>query len=120
MHENNYYHSIRDTNFQFSGKLPIDVNMNDIPKDDFPSLTTRHPPPLPSKMKQNISDSNLISHRQCTLPSKSKQTSDSHLINHHHHGIHKQPWETLPLQEIAPQPAVDAPPPPLPPKPMAG
>ena len=88
----------------------------------YPSLATctQLPPPLLFKVKQNISDSNPISHRQRTLPSNTKQTSDSHPINLHH-GIHRQTCMrelSLPLQRTSFQPVINSPPFPLPPKPV--
>ena len=112
-------------NLSISGKLPIAVDMNDIPQDSLPPRLTELPPPLPSKMKPNSSDSNLISHHQRTLPPRTKQNSDSTLVNNQH-GIHNRTLytrDTLPLQLVqeitltAPTLDSDLMSPPLPPKP---
>ena len=101
--------------------------MNDIPKDPIQPKVTEFLPSLPSKMKQNSSDSHLISHHQRTLLTRTKQNSDSRLINSQH-GMHKRnvcTRDTLPLDLVqettlsAPTLDCETMPPPLPPKPTA-
>ena len=85
-----------------SGKLLFKVDMNDIPKDPIQPKVTEFTLPLLSKMKPNSSDSHLISHHQRTLPTRTKQNSDSTLINYQH-GVHKHTTctrDTLPLQLV--------------------
>ena len=114
-------------NLSISRKLPIVVNMNDIPQDSLPPKLTELPPPLPSKMKPNSSDSNLISHHQSTLPARTKQNSDNTLVNNQH-GVHNHTLytrDTSPLQLVqeitlaAPTLDSNLMPPPLPSKPTA-
>ena len=101
--------------------------MNDIPKGPIQPKITEFPPSLPSKMKHNSSDGHLISHHQRTLPTRTKQNSDSTLIKNQH-GVHKRnvcTRDTL-LLDLVQETTLSAPtldsetmPPPLPPKPTA-
>ena len=121
---------MKQSSYKHSGKLPIEVDMNDIPKESILPQTTKFPPPRSSKMKENISDSHLPWHHQRTLPTKSKQTSDSRLINyqHEHHTLCTRDTLPLELAEVVQESTIPAltstldsesMPPPLPPKPTA-
>ena len=107
-----------------SGKLPIEINTNDIPKDPIPSKTIEFPPPMLSKMKKNTSDSHLFSQHRPTLPARTKQNSDSRLISyqheqHKHTGCTKDVVPLRPVQETTISLDSESTPPPLPPKPIA-
>ena len=117
-----------------SGNLPIEVDVNDLPKDPFLHKTTEFPPTLPPKMKQNISDSHLISQHQQKLPTRTKRNSDSRLANYQHEQhehtmctgdrINFLPLECVQETTLSQYQALtlsdsESSPPPLPPKPMA-
>jgi hypothetical protein len=114
-------------------KLPIEIDITDVPKDPILPTTTELPSPMLSKMKKNTSGSHLfISQHRPTLPARTKQNSDSRLIyyqQHDHHGQHHKgigcTRDMLPLQPVqetslsAVTLDSESTPPPLPPKPIA-
>ena len=109
------------------GKLPIEVDINDVPKDPILPKTTKFPPPMLSKMKKDTSNSHLFSQHLPTLPARFKQNSDSRLINYQHKHtrcikdtvplklVQETTLSALALNSEESEPA----PPPLPPKPIA-
>ena len=112
-----------------SGKLPIEVDTNDVPKDPILPQTTEFPPPMLSKMKKDTSDSHILSQHRPTLPARTKQTSDSRLIDYQHqqHKHTRCTKDTVPLKLVQ-ETTLSAlmldsedseVPPPLPPKPIA-
>ena len=68
----------------FLGKVPLEVDVNDLSKGPILPKTTELPPTLLPKMKQNIIDSHLISQHQRKLPTRVKQNSDSRLVKIQH------------------------------------
>ena len=112
--------------------MPIEIDINDIPKDLIQPKTTEFHPTLPPKVKQNISDSHLISQHERKLPTRTKQNSDSRLVNYQHeqhdHTMHMCTGDRinfLPLECVQETTLLaltlsdsESSPPPLPPKPM--